>query len=101
MNAKECISKNQIQNKEKKECSNTMFKVLFFASVALFLGSLVGQLYTTNQLAVKGQEMVDLENQRTELTKQISEMELTRSERASLKYVEEEAYKQFSEYCKG
>lgn len=72
---------------------SSRFKFVFFASIFIFIISLVAQLYVTNQLAVQGKEMVMLQERKAELAKEISEMELEQSKYASLKYIEIEADK--------
>lgn len=65
---------------------------LFVLSAITFVTTLAIQMYVTNGLAIKGKEIVQLEQRRTQLEKEISELVLEQSKYSSLKYVEEQAY---------
>lgn len=57
------------------------------------MGSLFGQIYVTNKLAVKGKEMVRLEARKVQLEKEISELKLQQTAYTSLYHIEQEAKK--------
>lgn len=65
------------------KCS-TKYRVLFFASLLVFFGSLFLQVFVTNDVAVKGKEIVRLAAFETSLQKDISLLELKSSELSSL-----------------
>jgi cell division protein FtsL len=74
--------------KTKIKCKN-----LLVLSVCFFVISLMAQLYVSNRLVVRGKEMVDLAVRREDLEKEISELSLEQSQRASLSSIEERANK--------
>lgn len=76
----------------KPNLSGKRCKLIFFTSTVVFILSLVGQLYVTNHLAVKGREMVQLQEQKAQVSKEISELKLEQSKYTSLHYIEREAY---------
>lgn len=76
----------------KEERCSSKFKLLFLVSLFLFVGSLFAQIFVTNDVAVKGKEIVELDAQRTALEKDISIMQLESSKLSSLKTIQERAY---------
>ena len=90
---KQSLELNNSTQSKQPNCGRK-FKVLFFLSITIFVLSLIGQLYVTNQLAIKGKEMVVLEQERKVLAKEISELELEQSKYASLTYIENQALAQ-------
>lgn len=63
------------------------------ASLVIFLLTLLTQLFITNDLAIKGKEIVDLDIKRVALEKEISVMQLEQSNFSSLSKIEERALK--------
>ncbi len=66
--------------------------ILLIFSTFSFILTLAVQMYVTNGLAIKGKEIVQLEQRRAQLEKDISELALEQAKYSSLKYVEEQAY---------
>lgn len=68
-----------------------MHKKFLILSLIVFLISLTFQIYAQNKVAIKGKDVVELQSQHTELSKQISELKLEQSKYLSLSYIENKA----------
>ncbi len=84
---------NSAQNFNRRRPRNiNLVAYLLIFSVISFVFTLAVQMYVTNGLAIKGKEIVQLEQRRAQLEKEISELALEQSKYSSLKYIESQAY---------
>ena len=68
-----------------------IFKIAFRFSGVLLVISVLLQMFITNKLAAKGAELVELDNKKSQLEKEISKLEFEDSSLSSLAYVEGKA----------
>lgn len=68
-----------------------IFKIVFRFSGVLLVVSVLLQMFITNNLAVRGAELVELDNKKSQLEKEISKLEFEDSSLSSLAYVEGKA----------
>jgi cell division protein FtsB len=68
-----------------------IFKVIFKLSAVALVLSIFLQMYVTNKLAVKGAELVELDNRKVQLEKEIAKFEFEDSSLSSLAYIENKA----------
>lgn len=66
-------------------------KVCLYLSLLMFITSLLLQITITNKYSIKGGEMVELEAQKSELTRELSALRLEISETSSMSNIESKA----------
>lgn len=68
-----------------------IYKLLFRISFASLLVSLFSQMYITNKLAVRSSELVELNNRKEQLEKELASLEYENSVLSSLSNIETKA----------
>lgn len=66
-------------------------KLTFKFSAALLFTSIFAQVYISNSVAIKSEDLVELQKQKKEIEKQISKLEYEDSQLSSLSYLETKA----------